>query len=207
MTQFSRMTLEMAEPGQSRLNSDLNYKALVPLQRGKSKEIFLTATKTIAINVPNHPCNEDNNHSVARCVDDYINSELLGCTLPWLANQSSSGPKRICNSIQDLTNYLDSMIYLNTQEVYDIGCYTLNCETVQWEMVKTVESYMKAEQSNMTALRLMFQNSQPVTVLKHSIVYGFSNFVADFGGYLGLLLGASLLSIYDSSVAMITKIS
>ncbi len=32
------------------------------------------------------------------------------------------------------------------------------------------------------------------------LIYGFGNFVADFGGYLGLLLGASFLSIYDSWV-------
>jgi hypothetical protein len=35
--------------------------------------------------------------------------------------------------------------------------------------------------------------------MTESISYQFVNFVADFGGYLGLLLGASLLDIYDSS--------
>ncbi len=30
-----------------------------------------------------------------------------------------------------------------------------------------------------------------------NLLYGWSNFVADFGGYLGLLLGHSVLSFYD----------
>jgi hypothetical protein len=32
---------------------------------------------------------------------------------------------------------------------------------------------------------------------KEHFTYQWENFVADFGGYLGLLLGASLLDIYD----------
>ena len=41
-----------------------------------------------------------------------------------------------------------------------------------------------------------FQGSN-VEVTKEVFAYQFANFVADFGGYLGLCLGASLLSIYD----------
>jgi hypothetical protein len=36
-----------------------------------------------------------------------------------------------------------------------------------------------------------------VEVREELKLYGFSNFVADVGGSLGLLLGASLLSIFD----------
>jgi hypothetical protein len=35
--------------------------------------------------------------------------------------------------------------------------------------------------------------------MTESISYQFVNFVAEVGGYLGLLLGASLLDMYDSS--------
>ena len=36
-------------------------------------------------------------------------------------------------------------------------------------------------------------------------LYTFANFVADFGGYLGLLLGHSLLSLYDIGKEIVFK--
>jgi hypothetical protein len=42
-----------------------------------------------------------------------------------------------------------------------------------------------------------FKSNKKVELTKEHITYQWENFVADFGGYLGLLLGASLLDIYD----------
>ncbi len=56
---------------------------------------------------------------------------------------------------------------------------------------------------NMTLIQLWLQKSLQTTVYKHSLSYQFSNFIADFGGYLGLLLGASLISIYDCFVGVL----
>jgi hypothetical protein len=43
---------------------------------------------------------------------------------------------------------------------------------------------------------LLFQ----VPVIEEKLLYGFENFFADVGGYLGLLLGGSILSVYDGFV-------
>ena len=37
------------------------------------------------------------------------------------------------------------------------------------------------------------------------LVYDYNNFIADIGGYLGLLLGHSIFSIYSMSADWITK--
>jgi hypothetical protein len=42
-----------------------------------------------------------------------------------------------------------------------------------------------------------FLSYKKVELTQEHITYQWENFVADFGGYLGLLLGASLLDIYD----------
>jgi hypothetical protein len=42
-----------------------------------------------------------------------------------------------------------------------------------------------------------------VNVMQEISLYGLSNFIADFGGYLGLLLGASLITIYEEIVSVI----
>ena len=41
---------------------------------------------------------------------------------------------------------------------------------------------------------------------KQFLIYGITNFVADFGGYLGLLLGYSLLAFYDEGKDLIPKL-
>ena len=41
---------------------------------------------------------------------------------------------------------------------------------------------------------------------KQYIIYTRNNFIADFGGYLGLLLGSSLLALYDQGKGLIIKL-
>ena len=40
-------------------------------------------------------------------------------------------------------------------------------------------------------------------ITEHVALYEFTNFVADFGGYLGLFLGASLFSMFDGFVKIV----
>ena len=46
---------------------------------------------------------------------------------------------------------------------------------------------------------------QTLKVPKEYLTYDGNDFVADFGGYLGLLLGHSILTFYDWIVLMIEK--
>ena len=41
---------------------------------------------------------------------------------------------------------------------------------------------------------------------KQFLIYDLTNFIADFGGYLGLLLGCSLLTFYDLGKAWISRL-
>ena len=42
--------------------------------------------------------------------------------------------------------------------------------------------------------------------MEESLVYGYGDLLADFGGYLGLLLGASLVSFYEIIVTSCQKL-
>ena len=42
-------------------------------------------------------------------------------------------------------------------------------------------------------ISLQFQ----VQIMEESLAYTFINLVAEFGGYLGILMGASILSLYE----------
>ena len=42
--------------------------------------------------------------------------------------------------------------------------------------------------------------------MKEFLVYGYGDLMADFGGYLGLLLGASLVSFYEIIITSFQKL-
>jgi hypothetical protein len=50
--------------------------------------------------------------------------------------------------------------------------------------------------------KYIFGSFQVIT-LKENDLYTTSNFMADVGGYMGLLLGASMLSIYDEAIRLL----
>ena len=54
---------------------------------------------------------------------------------------------------------------------------------------------MSSSESRVTFL--VYFPSTMYDELKQYLIYDETHFIADFGGYLGLLLGSSLLSLYD----------
>ena len=44
-----------------------------------------------------------------------------------------------------------------------------------------------------------------VNVRKQYVIYDFNSFIADVGGFMGLLLGFSLLSIYDEMESLLKR--
>ncbi len=50
-----------------------------------------------------------------------------------------------------------------------------------------------------------YYTSNEYTEKTEYFVYGFTSLVADFGGYLGLLMGHSLLSLYDAWKELVAK--
>ncbi len=207
--EYDIVALEFHEKGQSMINSDINWNNVLYLRRNKDVEITFNYVTTVSVNDPNQPCNEQDSHSVSECVDHYIENKL-GCKLPWLPTGATidhsqmfgkivelipdNTEQRQCDSIKDKDNFVKLIEKLDGHELTKAGCFAYNCMRHSWSIAKTTYFH---ENSNDSKIQFMFEKSQPVTVFKSSIAYGFSNFVADFGGYLGLLLGASILSIYD----------
>ncbi len=69
------------------------------------------------------------------------------------------------------------------------------CENVKWG--KMGELHAKDESADQIRVVFQMPAGEPVKVFTEEASYGFASFVADFGGYLGLFLGASFLTFYD----------
>ncbi len=231
MTKYQLILLERHEQGQSNHNFVKRWDVFNNVKKGVHLGLAIAPKKQVFINTQKHPCDEQNTQKKTKCTNNFIQSKL-GCRLPWINGTRGFNHKniivwikskysnflgkkygRVCNEPIDLDNYIKLFKELHTdklkQEVADFGCTRVNCETYSWRydtvFEQSLETIPQYYQPNVTSIQLTFQNTIPVEVTKQTLVYGFTNFVADFGGYLGLLLGASLLSIFDSVTGLFQR--
>merc|ERR1712051_1183951 len=80
-----------------------------------------------------------------------------------------------------------------TSELYERGCLISNCKQKSWNIasVKRLEN-----PKNFTYPAFMFSGKTKVLHRNEIELYTISSFFADIGGYLGLLLGESLVSYF-----------
>ena len=116
----------------------------------------------------------------------------LNCILPWL-NETNS-VKRICSTAEDLEKFLEM----------DLKNCTPKCRQIEWKAVTNYEVRNLINHKEAVLRKFgdtysvnFFINQKEVKIIKEVYLYDFFNFVADFGGYLGLLLGGSILTAFD----------
>ncbi len=167
------------------------------------KRNIYRAHKTVQINGTPDQCDEENLQKQENCINEYAMTQL-GCHLPWIDQEMTSTHRRLCDKPKDLDTYIDVIQSLMTQkgkkEIISFGCHLPNCKKIEWEVLRTENYGAFGSKVDNAVLMMQFSKADCMKTTMYHLVYGFSNFVADFGGYLGLLLGASLLSIYDTWV-------
>ena len=130
------------------------------------------------------------------CINE-LYMKMMNCSFPWIENHSL--PK--CESKQDLA----TLIYLITSgnetvasEYKKMECSVHNCIWKRWKAFNSKKSDEKF------AIELRFITWIAKTISEYRL-YGMTNFLSDFGGYLGLLLGYSLLSFVKSFMQCINN--
>lgn len=176
-------------------------------------------------------CDEENTSSFENCVDDFV-SRAMDCRLPWINDSGYDGyyftsetfflneiyilnplgPARQCDTIEDAHRLreMDKVIHDETTNHKDImgltGCLP-NCRTVELtsHLISATSTSIIEPVANDT-VEVAFGMSQFSTLeQKEVFTYDFWTFVADVGGYLGLLLGLSILDVYTMSSEWVTK--
>ena len=69
------------------------------------------------------------------------------------------------------------------------------CRRMEWKAKSVYENYDQSAEPTLS-LKLFYNNGR-YNIKEQYYTYGLNSFVADFGGYLGLLLGHSILSAFD----------
>ena len=144
---------------------------------------------TLKTNKNSYTCNESNQNYFMNCMENYY-SKQLGCLLPWtLKDGQKKHTGNVCKGKDKFTEYKNIAMNIlkpdKTKELFKEGCFTPNCKQRSWDM--------KDNKIAGDFLLLLPQNLKVVT-RREVKLYTHVNFFAEVGGYLGLLLGESLIS-------------
>ena len=163
---------------------------------GNDSYVSFTFTKqivTLYMNKKSYPCNEDNQNYFMHCLENYYNKRL-GCLLPWsIQNRKNNHTGNICLGKDKFWEYKNiSMNILKPKEQDDLikdDCLIPNCHQRSWETKKEIlTSYEKS------GFEFIMPKQPKVLERREVQLYTPIHFFADVGGYLGLLLGESLIS-------------
>ena len=166
----------------------------------------------------------DKSFKIAKCYDNFYMLKL-NCSFPW--NDSYNGSLTKCGSndfLRDLVKIVNDLSNPESDvmdEIKEFGCTVGLCETTTWHLIN--EGY-KVSTRDYAYLNLEFPSSSKVwnqfieskiwsnsncffkvEVIEEHLAYTGANFMADLGGYTGIFIGASLMTIFDLFIQCILK--
>ena len=148
-------------------------------------------------------CLEDNSNKQTECINEYYASKL-SCILPWVPSNNPQNRQK-CQGKEKFTEFRNISMSIGNPEVIGElekkGCIIPNCVERTWHIQsgqKENISYSMPDKNSGQNLLLTidFPHSSKVLVRNEINLYTVSSFFADVGGYLGLLLGESLISYF-----------
>lgn len=175
-------------------------------------------TKTKYLNRPSLPCTGKSlNPNVTACIIEYIQAKI-GCSANIQGLEPSRAPS--CTTKQQFKDYMmlsKKLQYADDAKVYDMtGCLS-SCEKDKFEIALTDRHEVSRKSKkyrgmynvradpnkginrtgfNTLDLFISIRDSS-YTEEEQYYIYDWNSFVADVGGYMGLILGCSFLSLYD----------
>ena len=136
--------------------------------------------------------------SVSKCVGSFVEHKMNKCSLkllmsdPYLErcdHQTLGDPSQ--NEHLDVITSIDTM---DEREIFELtGCMP-GCEKSEFDLT-IMEETPKADQ--ILSIYLTYLHGE-YDLTEEYYIYDHISFIADIGGYLGLLLGYSLLSMYHT---------
>ena len=191
-------------------------------QLGKQYQQIMTITKARlnALDKPSERCATDNNEpDTTSCVVRHF-EEQLGCSIN-INGGGSSGmaactTKNGYNAMRNMTKILDEA---GPNTIYSLTGCLASCQRDDYQNIESSFMVLNRTQSVSPILGALFGTTQKEKIIElelkfriispsyseeeQYIIYDFNSFIGDVGGFLGLLLGYSLLSLYGDMVGIL----
>ena len=171
---------------------------------GAQSWLEIEPTEVIYVNQKSNPCiiEKDNLRNMWDCITDHVYKDI-NCSLPW----SSKRVAPLCSSPEEYDTYhtrtMDILSFDADHIERAIHC-TPACNRIEYssKLFSTVKDPTLTDKM----IIILYFAKDKFPVKEQYYIYDGANFIADFGGYLGLLLGYSLLAFYDTLVELIKTI-
>ena len=169
---------------------------------------FLIQTETLYLKKYRYDCFEDNSMNFTDCMEDFI-GEQLNCRLPWAANTKVAYEE--CKSQNNLESFRNLSLDMDSEhikaKIEKKGCFKPNCKKTTWvkNQFSTKEGIAGTTSESLTYY-INIPSTMKVLQKREVKIADFGTFVADFGGYLGLFLGASVLSLTDAVIVNLSRV-
>ena len=179
-----------------------NYSADIRIQIKRSE--------VNAIDKPSQRCDPAKDEpSVSKCFEKHFEKYLnLNCSLK---RRWSSPVHNICNhrnwsTSENHTLFEKFLIVsgLDEREIFETSGCMPGCSKSTIEISPEYHDNMIKKYNNEVRL-LFYYNSGEYELGEEYYIYNWGSFVADIGGYLGLLLGSSILSMYHMTTPLLIK--
>ena len=169
------------------------------LTKNEGYKEFLMETETTSLKTSRYDCIEDNSMLMKECIDDFINEEL-NCSLPWTTRTNLQSGFKYCQTAEELVAFRNLSLSITSpdlrQKLINKGCFRPNCKQRTWmKNNQFIQSWQNKD--NSTMVKLSIPSTSKVIQRKEIRLADFGTFIADVGSYLGLYLGASILSLTD----------
>ena len=167
------------------------------------KRMIMTKTHLKSLNQPSEPCSSDKNvPHTSICIAKHM-EEKLGCN-PLILG---SLPRQLtCNSSSQWENaaaLTKKFHEANAKQIYEMtGCLS-SCEKDRYHKIESEVTTKNRKDGDLhLAFRIMDGSYEE---REQYIIYDLDSFIADVGGFMGLLLGCSILSLYSELEAILGK--
>ena len=180
------------------VNAYGSYFKILDIQPNSGLKIWYNVKRSEirALDKPSQRCDASNNGiSVSKCVGRFVEGKLNNCSLkllmsnPHLESCHQPIPEQHLDTITNLNKMDEREIFEQT------GCVP-GCSKSEFGLLTLQELQIMGKKLELT---LSFMQGE-YDLIEEYYIYDYTSFIADVGGYLGLLLGYSLLSMYHTFV-------
>ena len=148
--------------------------------------------------------NYEKEESVGQCIVKFVEDTYNCTTYQIFADRRREFCKD--NAYEDSKRLHRKLGYLSEYGIFNVTKCLPNCEHGNIDIKNINFRGQKESVHTSPIFKLEFQFEDEVYDVKEEyILYDTDSFIADVGGYLGLLLGHSMLSIYSSFVELLSK--
>ena len=175
---------------------EVNVNALDTCSGAKSQILHIKKSHLKAVDQPSYRCRDKSaDTNASACIANYMEREL-GCNPNVFGSKYSKGPP--CTTKDQLRHFdriSGELLGSNDHDVYTMtGCSPLcdrNVYSIYADPMTCWDDY------NYNEFQLLMRiTDRAYEERTQYIIYDTDSFIADVGGYMGLLLGYSIMSLY-----------